>query len=48
VSHNVATGLVRDFGASAIAQFVDAVDEVAPEELAALEELIHRKMGRER
>jgi len=45
VSHGVAAGLVRDFGASAIAQFVDAVDELAPEELATLEELIHRKRG---
>ena len=45
VSHGVATGLVRDFGASAIAQFVEAVDELAPEELRTLEELIHRKVG---
>lgn len=48
VSRHVVAGLVRDFGASAIAQFVDVVDEVAPEELAALEELVHRKVDRNR
>lgn len=47
VSRSVVAGLVRDFGASAIAQFVDVVGEVAPEELAALEELVHRKVERE-
>ena len=46
VSRSVVAGLVRDFGASAIAQFVDVVDEVAPDELSALEELIHRKVER--
>jgi predicted transcriptional regulator len=44
VSRTVATGLVRDFGASAIAQFVDVVGEVAPGELAALEEMVHRRV----
>ncbi len=44
VSRSVVAGLVRDFGSSAIAQFVDVVQEVAPEELAALEELIHSKV----
>jgi len=45
VSHGVAAGLVRDFGASAIAQFVDAVDELSPEDLALLEQLVHQKVG---
>ncbi len=46
VSRSVVAGLVHDFGTSAIAQFVDVVGEVAPEELAALEELVHRKVLR--
>lgn len=45
VSHGVAAGLVRDFGPSAIAQFVEAVNELAPDELRTLEELVHRKVG---
>ncbi len=46
VSRTVVAGLVRDFGSSAITQFVDVVNEMAPEELAALEELVHRKVQR--
>jgi predicted transcriptional regulator len=46
ISRSVVAGLVRDFGTSAIAQFVDVVDEVAPEELEALEALIHRRVER--
>ncbi len=46
VSRTVVAGLVHDFGASAIAQFVDVVDEMAPEELATLEELVHRRVQR--
>lgn len=45
VSRGVATGLVRDFGAAAIAQFVDVVDELSREDLALLQELVHRKVG---
>ncbi|MGE5617780.1 MAG: BlaI/MecI/CopY family transcriptional regulator [Sphingomonadaceae bacterium] len=48
VSRSVAAGLVRDFGSAAIAQFVDVVHELAPEELAMLEELIHDKVGQRR
>ncbi len=48
VSRGVAAGLVRDFGPSAIAQFVDVVGELAPEELATLEALIHRRVERGR
>ena len=46
VSRGVAAGLVRDFGPSAIAQFVDVVGELAPEELATLERLIQRRVER--
>ena len=38
------TGLMNDFGAAAIAGFVDAVDEIAPEQLKALRQLIEEKM----
>ena len=44
VSRQVATGLVRDFGSSAIAQFVDAVQELAPEELEALERMVRSRV----
>jgi predicted transcriptional regulator len=44
VSHRVAAGLVRDFGATAIAQFVDAVDELSPEDLALLQQLVRQKV----
>ncbi|MHB0869474.1 MAG: BlaI/MecI/CopY family transcriptional regulator [Chloroflexota bacterium] len=47
ISRSVVAGLVRDFGGSAIAQFVDVVHELAPEDLVTLEELIRRKVGRE-
>ncbi len=46
VSRSVAAGLVRDFGPAAIAQFVEVVDEVAPEELEALEALVRRRVER--
>ncbi len=46
ISRTVATGLVREFGATAIAQFVDVVGELGPTELAALEELVHNKVER--
>lgn len=46
ISHRVASGLVSDFGATAIAQFVDAVDELSPDDLSLLEELVRRKTGR--
>lgn len=46
VSRKVAAGLVRDFGAVAIAGFVDAVDELSPADLALLEELVHRRLDK--
>jgi predicted transcriptional regulator len=44
VSERVVDGLVRDFGATAIAQFVDAVNEVSPEDLALLQQLVRQKV----
>jgi hypothetical protein len=38
-------GLVKDFGAAAIAGFVDAVDQIAPEQLEALRRMIDDKVG---
>lgn len=43
VSRQVARGLVEDFGESAIAQFVEAVDAVDPSYLNQLEDFIRRK-----
>lgn len=43
VSRQVAQGLVEDFGESAIAQFVEAVDAVDPSYLKQLEDFIRRK-----
>ncbi len=43
VSRGVMAGLVRDLGGLAVAQFVDVLDEVAPEQLAELERLLQRR-----
>lgn len=43
VSREVAEGLLRDFGALAIAQFVDAVNDIDPERLAELDRLVRLK-----
>jgi predicted transcriptional regulator len=40
MSKGVMAGLVRDLGGAAVAQFVDVLDEVAPEQLAQLEALL--------
>jgi predicted transcriptional regulator len=45
VSRQTIAALMTDFGSAAIAGFVDAVDEVDPEQLAALYQLIVEKMG---
>lgn len=45
VSRQAVVALVKDFGAAAIAGFVDAVDEIAPEQLAAFRQLIEEKIG---
>jgi predicted transcriptional regulator len=44
VSRHTVAGLMKDFGVAAIAGFVGAVDEIAPEQLAALRQLIDEKM----
>jgi hypothetical protein len=36
-------GLVRDFGSLAVAQFVETLDELDPEQLAELERLVHER-----
>lgn len=43
VSKSIIGSLIGDFGQAAIAQFVDAVDELGPEELAKLHHLIKEK-----
>ncbi|MFQ5855602.1 MAG: BlaI/MecI/CopY family transcriptional regulator [Anaerolineae bacterium] len=45
VSREVAEGLLREFGAVAIAQFVDAADAVDPELLAELRRRVQEKAG---
>ena len=44
VSRQTAAGLMKDFGAAAITGFIDAMDEIAPEQLQALRRLIDAKM----
>ena len=41
VSHQVVQSLVEDFGQLAISQFSDVIDDLTPEDLAALEQVIH-------
>lgn len=48
VSKGVMTGLVRDLGGLAVAQFVDVLDEVAPEHLAELERLLRERSAESR
>lgn len=43
VSRAIMGGLVRDFGSLAIAQFVETLDELDPEQLAELERLVHAR-----
>lgn len=45
VAGSVAIGLVGDFGASALAQFVQAADEVDPTYLDELERLVRERKG---
>jgi predicted transcriptional regulator len=44
VSRQTVTGLVNDFGVAAIAGFVEAVEQIAPEQLEALRQLIEEKL----
>ncbi len=43
VSRAIMGGLVRDFGSLAVAQFVETLDELDPEQLAELERLVHER-----
>jgi predicted transcriptional regulator len=45
VSRQTVSGLMNDFGTAAIAGIVGAVDEIAPEQLATLRQLIDVKIG---
>lgn len=46
MSRGVFEGLVRDLRGAAVAQFVDVLDEVAPEQLAELERLLRARRER--
>ncbi len=43
VSRAIMGSLVRDFGSLAVAQFVDTLEEIDPEQLAELERLVHER-----
>ncbi len=43
VSRAIMGGLVRDFGSVAVAQFVETLDEIDPEQLAELERLVQQR-----
>lgn len=43
VSRAIMGGLVRDFGSLAVAQFVETLDEIDPEQLAELERLVQQR-----
>jgi predicted transcriptional regulator len=43
VSRLIMGGLVRDFGSLAVAQFVETLDELGPEQLAELERLVQQR-----
>ncbi len=43
VSRAIMGGLVRDFGSLAVAQFVETLDEIDPEQLAELERLVQAR-----
>ena len=43
VSRAVMGGLVRDFGSLAVAQFVETLDEIDPDQLAELERLVQER-----
>jgi predicted transcriptional regulator len=45
VSRQTIAGLMNDFGDAAIAGFLDALGDVAPEQLQALRQLIEDRMG---
>ena len=43
VSRAIMGGLVRDFGSLAVAQFVETLDEIDPEQLAELERMVQQR-----
>jgi predicted transcriptional regulator len=45
VARQTVVGLMNDFGAVAIAGFVEAVDQIAPEQLEALHHLLEERVG---
>lgn len=47
ISRAVIEGLLEDFGTLAIAQLVDVVDDVGPEQVAELERLLETRMNRD-
>ncbi len=48
VAHSVVSGLLQDFGESAFAQFIDAIDDVEPSQLERLQRLIEQKANKVR
>lgn len=43
VSRAIMGGLVRDFGSLAVAQFVETLDEIDPQQLAELERMVQQR-----
>ena len=48
VSHDIAASLVQEFGEIALAQFIEVLEEVDPEKLAALERLIRERREKQK
>ncbi|MCL5256423.1 MAG: BlaI/MecI/CopY family transcriptional regulator [Chloroflexi bacterium] len=48
VAHSVVSGLLQDFGEPALAQFIDAIDDVEPSQLERLQRLIEQKTSKVR
>ncbi|MGH2405039.1 MAG: BlaI/MecI/CopY family transcriptional regulator [bacterium] len=46
ISHDVAEALVHEFGDIAVAQFLDVLEDVDPQKLAAFEERVRRRSRR--
>jgi predicted transcriptional regulator len=43
ISRAIMGGLVRDFGSLAVAQFIETLDEIDPEQLAELERMVQAR-----
>lgn len=48
VSRDIMDGLLRDFGSLAVAQFVETLDKIDPEQLAELERLVQERRQAQR